>query len=367
MKWIIAWTFTCTSLYAATPIFGYGSSDAVIPAKDQELFYTGFEAGFEKVFRAKMPKDLVILENVYTGSQLGATESALKLISKGVQAIAGFPTSHEAVLAGRIAKEKNIFALFPGSSHSDLATFGPYVYSTGESMEAGIVRSLNFIQKSFAQKPGILVVNPYAVYSEDQRRVFDRLLKTPKYASVSLDTCTMNSDSTLELDKCPRLSRAAYLYFTQYASETNPVMKQLQALSIDIPILTSSSWLTGDIEFVRRYLTPRKSPLYSVAVWLKGEKSSLEFETDIRKRYGIEATPEIAYGYDVGAILAKTYMRAKKNSPVVTSQALREAFVAERCFYGLSSGRICFGPKGGHAIREVKLVLFTKNGFKQVD
>ncbi len=354
--------------WGAIPLFGYGSSDAVIPAKDQELFFTGFEAGFEETFKGKIPSTLLALEHVYTGSQLGAAEGAQKLLQKGVKALIGFPTSHEALLVAKLAQEAKTFALFPAASHSALADFGPFVYSTGESMESGVRKALSFINKQFSGRQGFIIYSPYAVYSKDQKDIFERLARLPEYKDLSLEFAALNADLMLSPEELSKLKngRTSYIYLTQYASEATAVMGQLQAQHIDLPIITNSSWLTGDIEFVRRYLTPRKSPLYSVGVWLKGSPQSKRFERVIRRRYGIEPTPEIAYGFDVGTVIAKIYLDVRSEKDI-TSEMLRKAFVKRRCFDGTSSGGLCFGPSGGHAQRAVQFVKFTKKGFVTIE
>jgi ABC-type branched-subunit amino acid transport system substrate-binding protein len=350
------------------PLFGYGSSDAVIPAKDQELFYTGFEAGFEERYGARIPKNLVAIAHVYNGTQLGAVDSAHKLLKRNVKALIGFPTSHEALLAAKIARDAKVFALFPAASHSSIASFGPSVYSTGESMEAGVRKALGFLEKKFRRKNGVVIYSPYAVYSTDQKEIFLRLALSPAFSELKIKYVPLSADLTLSPVHLAELRRdpPAYIYLTQYASEATSVMAQLESKGIDLPIITNSSWLTGDIEFVRRFLAPRKAPLYSVGVWLKGSPQSKKFEGVIRKKYGIEPTPEIAYGYDLGTVIATVYndVKASKN---ITSEMIRDAFVKRRCFTGTSAGELCFGPNGGHAQREVQFVEFTKTGFVRVE
>lgn len=352
----------------AAPLFGYGSSDAVIPAKDQELFYSGFEAGFEATYGSRLPKDLVAIEHVYNGTQLGATESAQKLLKRGVQALIGFPTSHEALLVAGIAQKTKTFALFPAASHSALANFGPTVYSTGESMESGVRKALSFLKSRFKQKKGVVIYSPYAVYSTDQKEIFSRLVPTPEFSDVELQYLPLNAELMLSADQLEafRKNPPSYIYLTQYASEATSMMAQLENQNIDLPIITNSSWLTGDIEFVRRFLTPRKSPLYSVGVWLKGSRHSKKFERIVRTKYGIEPTPEIAYGFDLGTVIATIYKDLQK-TPNITSDMIRRAFVKHRCYEGASAGKLCFGPNGGHAEREVQFVQFTKTGFIGVE
>ena len=371
MSRLLLLLLACTSLIAADPelpVFGYGSSDAVIPAKDQELFFTGFEAGFESVYGGKIPKGLIKIEHVYNGTQLGAIDGAQRLLKQGVRSLIGFPTSHEALLVAKIASEAKVFALFPAASHSSLANYGPYVYSTGESTETSVVQALKFIKKRFAGKKGLVIYSPFAVYSKDQKDRFVEVSTRTEFKNLELKFADLNQERMLSAEQIQTLKSdgTAYIFITQYASEATAVMSQLQQQGIDLPIITNSSWMTGDIEFVRRYLTLRKAPLYSVGLWLKGGKDSKTFESIVRKRYGVEPTPEIAYGFDLGSVIAQVY-KDVRHEKHITSQMIRDAFVKRRCFKQTSSGELCFGPNGGHAERNVQFVRFTKTGFVTVD
>jgi ABC-type branched-subunit amino acid transport system substrate-binding protein len=353
-----------STVYGA-PIFGYGSSNAVIPAKDQELFFMGFEAGYEEFAHEKLSRSILSVEHVHDGSQLGAIRSAEKLLSQGVQMLLGFPTSHEALLVGQVASRKKIFTLVPAASHSDMASLGRYVYSTGEPMSSTVGQMLRFVLNRYPKKPGVVVVNPYAVYSTDQQKLFEELRKRPEYAGITFRVALLTPDMLLadeDIDYI-RAERPGYLCFTQYASEARELMNQLMDNQIDLPIVTNSSWLTGDIEYVRRYLMTRKSPMYSAGVWIQGSAESRPFERVVRKKYGISPGPEISYGYDLGLIVATIFKDVKTAHLAPTSDNLLAAFQKRKCFEKTSGGTICFGPDGGHALRSVKFVKFTRSGF----
>jgi hypothetical protein len=175
MKHLIISTFFCylaiVPLFCygeeqAKPLIGYGSSDAVLPAKNQELFYMGFSLGFQNTVKNKNSTSLVSTKQISDNSQLGAIQSVNQLIEDGVKVLVGFPTSHEALLVGKLVKDKGILTIFCGAGHSDLGTFGHSVYTTGESMSYGVDKMMEFISENFKGKKGAIISNPYAVFSK---------------------------------------------------------------------------------------------------------------------------------------------------------------------------------------------------------
>ena len=119
-----------SSLNAAEKIVGYGFSDAVFPAKNQEMFYMGFECGFEEILGKGAVRKYVMTEKVTDGSQMGAVKAATKLIKDtDIALIVGFPTSHEALLAAPVAKSAGLLSIYAGAGHSDLAKFGDLVFT----------------------------------------------------------------------------------------------------------------------------------------------------------------------------------------------------------------------------------------------
>jgi ABC-type branched-subunit amino acid transport system substrate-binding protein len=354
-----------TSQAAVVPAAGYGSSDAVLPAKNQELFLMGFELGVQTALPKRTLSDLIVLDQVADGSQLGAMGAAKRLIDKGVAMLAGFPTSHEAVLAGRIAQEKGILAIFSGAGHSDLAKMGDTVFTTGESMQYSVEVSLDFILNHFKGQKGALVSNPFAVFSKNQEEIFLELLKDKRFSHLSLPAVRMRKDQLLGSDDIAAFKRGEYAFIclTPYADESARLLEQLKSNGIDLPILANTSWTTGDVDFGRRFLTARKAPTYSATSWVVGSKESLPFEKAVRNRYGREATGEIAYGYELGIVVGKTLARLK--GPATRASVLA-AFREDPCFDGTPSGRMCFPKAGGHAQRSIKFVKFQKTGFVPV-
>ncbi|PIR26933.1 MAG: hypothetical protein COV43_00030 [Deltaproteobacteria bacterium CG11_big_fil_rev_8_21_14_0_20_42_23] len=271
---------------------GYGSSDAVLPGKNQELFFMGFDTGMQTTLKERTLNEVLITNHVWDSSQLGAMRSANYLVSQGVVALIGFPTSHEALLVSKVAKENKMLGFFAGAGHADLAKMGSLIYTTGESMKYSVESTLGFIKKHFPSGRGVLIVNPYAVFSKNQEDTFVDLMKDSKNRNIEMVPMYLRSDLKLSSEDIKRLKnlKIDYLCLTPYADESVRLMEQMEREDLEFPLISNSSWTTGDIEFIRRFLTNRKSPVYSATLWLKGSSESKKFESVIRERYGKEPT-----------------------------------------------------------------------------
>lgn len=353
---------SCTSLAAK---IGYGFSDAVLPAKNQELFYMGFEAGVGEVLGISNLKNTIDLVRITDGSQLGAVKAAEQLLAnKEVVIMVGFPTSHEALLAAPLFKQNDVLSFFAGAGHSSLANFGELINTTGESMSLSIETTLEYIKNNYIEKMGLVISNPKAVFSKNQE---DSLKKKISSTQVfkKLQFANLNSNLTLDSYTLNTLKRGQfdYLILTPYADESVHFLEQLEKAEIDIPIITNSSWTTGDVEYIRRFLSRRRSEVISTMLWSKKSKDWKLFERKIIKLYGRTPTSEMAYGYDVGIISAALLKRTK---PPITKTSITETYAKTRCFDGTSVGRLCFTNRGGHAQRKIQLVKFTINGYEEI-
>ena len=348
---------------APNPIVGYGCSDAVLHAKNQELFFMGFDLGFHKTLKDKSNSHILAVEKVSNGSLLGATASANQLAQKGVRLLVGYPSSHEALLAAEVAKRQGLLAIFAGAAHSRLASFGPNVYTTGESMDYEAERLAEFLKSKFSSQHGLLISTPYAVFSKDLDEALRSALKKTKYSNLRLSRVHLEKDGRLPAADLSSLQKKkiSFVLLTTYADESLAVLEQFEQAGIDLPIVANASWTTADIELIRRFLTNRKAPSYMASLWLEGSPDSSEFEGEVRARYGRPATQEMAYGYDLGVIVGRIINGANGRND---REALIASFKRTHCYEGLASGPLCFEANGGHAKRKISFVQFTKNGLK---
>jgi ABC-type branched-subunit amino acid transport system substrate-binding protein len=353
--------------FANDKIIGYGYSDAVVAAKNQELFYMGFEVGFNLILGKNASDKYVQVEKSVDGSQMGADRIAKKLLTnKSLVAFVGFPTSHEALIVARIAKQNEMLSITAGSGHSGLANFGNMVYSTGESMGLSVKIMNEFIRKKFSFNRGLVISNPAAVFSINQERVIKDLNENIGSDNLNLEYCSMSEDLKIG-DICIenlKSNRYRYIILTSYPDESAKIMDQLDQNKIDLPIITNSSWNTGDIEYIRRYITKRTSAFYSATPWSKNTSAWQSFSKAVYDYYGRLPTNEMGYGYDVGVVIASVIKNIRRP---ITKQAVIDQFIKMKCFSGTSAGKLCFDTNGGHSDRKIYMLEFKKNRFVEVN
>ena|GEM_PF-4975031 len=348
----------CSAFAATSPIVGYGSANSVLPYKNQELFYRGFELGFNSTVNKK-----VNLQTVHDQSEspIGALNSIKKILPLDPVAVVGFPTSHEAVQVAPITAKNQILTIFPAAGHSKLATFGQRIFTTGESMRSHTEAVMNFVNSKYKGLKGLIVYNKRAVFSANQVVDIERFIKA-KNLKTDVDVKAIDKFMKLDKETMESLKSGKYKFvmITMYPDESFAFMDQLQHYNVDSPILTNSSWTVGDLEMVRRTIANRRSPIFTISLQDKNSKDYEGFQKKAKKRFGVEPTSEVANGYDVGVILASTLNRIE--GPI-TKQSVMQAFHQnDCCFNGTSVGTICFSKNGGHANKKVKVVELLKNG-----
>ncbi len=320
----------------------------------------GFKLGLEKNLKDRKVSETLVIEQTSDGSQLGAMTSARRLLDRDVVMIVGFPTSQEALLESKLTKEKGILSISAAAGHADLGEMGPTVFSLGESMKSTAVETRKFIKSTFGSQQGLLVTNPYAVYSKNQEDAFVKEAKGK--SDVSLTPVHFSKDLVLEesIMKDLKQGKFKYLVLTSYAAENAKLLEQLEKNKIDLPMIVNSSWMMGDVDYGRRYLVSRKSPTFIASDWSQTSRFPPAFEKAVKQKYGRSPTAEIAAGYDLGVISAKV-LNGIKGQP--TKESVLKEFVSQRCFSGTATGELCFDSKGGHALREITFRRFTPEGF----
>jgi ABC-type branched-subunit amino acid transport system substrate-binding protein len=358
-------TLVLGDLAVAKPLIGYGSSNAVLPAKNQELFYSGFELGLKDNLKVKLPPDFLKVRHHWDGQHLGATRSARQLLDDGAQMLVGFPTSHEALLAAEIASKDSTLSIFAGAGHSKLNEMGPTVFSTGESMKDSMIAVLDLIGKIQRDHSGALIINPFAVFSTNQELVLRDLLKQPTYSEIRLETFHLDKGMRFAETDLIKLKEGKfdYLFYTPYADESLPSLEQTLEKGIDLPVISNTAWTTADIDFIRRVVSKKKQPTYSITLFDKDSEPARRFESRIKKAYGRTSSSELAYGYDLGAIVAGILNGAK--TPYTKASLLAEMH-RKSCFTGGTTEKICFDATGGHAHRKLYPVLLTPDGLKTI-
>lgn len=349
---------------------GYGSSDAVYSAKNQEYFYMGFSFAMERFLEERYKSELsniLVSEQLSDKKQLSAIRAAKKLISSDVVALTGFPTSHEALLVAPLAKENDILFISAAAAHSKISEYGPNVYTLGESVLKSKIELINFIKNKLNNpNQGVLITDKQAVFSVNQSNL---LIETNQKSSkpLSFSNLLLNSEKVLSKNNIESIKNGKYdfIILTTYADDSVKFLEQLISYNINIPIIANSSWTIGNIEMVRRLLVKYKGEIFCVSSVVKGIDTAQTFEKSYLESYGKQPETEMYYGYDLGVIVSKVMNSLKGN---VTRKDFINTFSEIRCFEGLTTGNVCFPEGGGHVLRQIHWLKFNKlNGFKKVN
>ena len=350
-----------TNDYLEAHVIGYGYANSVLPAKNQEAFYTGFELGLKEILGDKDALKLLATEQVLNGSPTGAIKALKSLLDKGVRMIVGFPTSHEAVQVAKLTSKEGYLTVFASAGHSSLAEMGPTIFTTGESMNSFVEETIKLIQGRFSKQKGLFIYNPQALFSVNQKNEFERQLKAkngnvPNFEYKPLDM-DLRINNTLIMDL--KQGKFKYLFLSPYADESAVVLNQLASEKIDLPIVSNSTLTTGDNNMVRRILSTKKSSIIAGPVWVPNMPNLRHFEKLFTDKYGTAPSAESASGYDLGIITGNVILRAKGN---FSKQGLLAAFHADHCFDQTTVGKICFPPNGGHGSKAVVFKRLTNTG-----
>lgn len=336
----------------AKPFLGYGMTNTVTSIQSQERAYMGFKTGFDMTIKKKLDPDFIVRESLFGAGSLSAVKVAEKLHKQGVQVFLGFPTSHEAFLVSEYAHKKGLMAFFSAAGIMKLAQMGDQVFTMAESPEESLKDRFDFIRKQFPRKKGVALFAAHKVFSFAQFATFERLLKTPEYKDLELSLVKVNASGQVSEDILEKLKNGEfqYMYLTMYAKDAVPVFEQLEKVKVDLPIVASSSWDFQNIDVVRRFLMARKSPAYTYTIWDDKKPDAQKFLKDIKTVYQARPSGGMAYGYDLGVVVATVLNRIE--GPVSLAK-FKKAFQKDPCFDGTIAGRICFDPKGGHAQRPI--------------
>ncbi len=347
------------SLAAQTAKVGYGSSTAVMAPAYQENVLQGFQLGLEKVLGRTRADSLLVTKQVGDKSLQGATVAAESLVADGAVFLVGFPTSHDALLAADVARKHGLLALFGAAAHTALAEKGPLVYTTGASMNGLLDILYDFLAHQLPEKRGLAVVNPYNVFSANQEKVLVERRATRPKVSLQVRRVTpaliLNEADLKELKE----GKFDYLYFTLYPDDLVALLTQLTSAKVDLPMV---AWGGPDPAILKRLVTGLKSPYYIGSPWNVSSPQSRALDREIQKRYRRASSMETSIGYDLGVIVGQTVARVK--GPL-TKASVAEAFQRDSCFEkGLARGKVCFGPRGGHAEQSVTFARFTASGLE---
>ena len=354
-------------------VIGYGYSAAVLPSERQEHFFMGFRYGLQSGF-AKLPKanhtcssyDNVVIERVVkTGKgPLDAFHAAKELINKNVVLLAGFPTSHEALLAARVAQKSNVALVIPGAGASDLRKYGKYIFTLSPPNMDYVEEQMSDWIKSYMRKNVLVVVKKDAIFSVDMLRTFEEY-NHENGNKVNLLPVYVNSNLQIDEDVLRKhlSSGISTVFITMYASESKSVFLQLlQQLPPTTEIFVSSAWPIGDLKYLNDIRSQFKNPISSIAIWAAsfGKKQKDSFYNSFKKKYNFPPEVEAAHGYEAGVVAANVLHASKESS----SSSILDSMRSVSCISVDTVGEICRKSSGFSERRFFKL-KWKSDGFER--
>ena len=342
------------------PIIGYGSSNSVYSTNIVEAFYSGFESGLVETLGRERMNDILTKSLDLSGSPVGAIHAVESLIDQKVEVLVGFPGSHDCILAGQIAKSKDIPAIFLNCSHSKLATLGDNIFSTESSMELEVEAMLHFLAYKFKSGTGLIIINQKAAASIDQEPIYRRLLDG-RTLPVNAEVHRLNDGLVLDDALLSEIKggKFQYIVLTAYPDSLLNLRDQMISERINLPLVGSSPWDNPDS--MRRFIANLKTPFYFSSTWNRGLPISQEFIRKFKAHFHKEPDAEEAFGYDLGSIVGRTVKKAKQ--PLDRNTFL-DAFHAQKCFSDLNAVTLCFNKNGGYTNRTRYFTQMTDSGYK---
>lgn len=342
------------------PVVGFGYTDAVAAARNQQLKLTGFRLALEAHVERKGYVDQLLVSDSEKMGIMSASLGVKRLIGSGVEVIAGFSTALDSALAAtEVVRSKKFY--ITGSTHPALADYGPAVHTVALPHSSLATPMLTAIKKNFPNQRGLLIKDDSSLFSKTHADHIVELLRKPEFKTVQVDIIdTRNRERPLCLKLVSRLKKGEfkYLFITTYIENTVTLVRQLAQNKIDVPFYTNISWTTVDADQMRAAVFNKKSAIFSVAYWLPGSKEAETFERSIAKEYGAQGMVDLAFGYDIG--MASAHVLNSIRGPITSEKAIG-VVINRPCFTSPISGKICFNQKGGFVRRNLHTVVIDKN------
>lgn len=354
-------------------VIGYGYSDILVPVERQEHFFMGFKYGLERALKelnngagrggpcSEYERIEIIKDIKSNKGKLEALYAAQELASHGAVLLAGFPTSHEALLAAKIAKGKKLALVVPGAGVDALKDYGEFLFTTSPINSAYLDYQFSELVKR--HKDILLVAKKDEVFSMD---LFKHLQSINEAAGRPLNFIQVFLNEKSQIDdhelKSVLERGVTAVFITMYASESKQVLLQLlKNLLKDSIIYVSSAWSMGDLSYLSDVRSKFGNQILSVAVWSStiglGEQNS--FTEKYRSIFKTYPPLEAAHGYEAGAAAANLLFNAKE----ATAESVLESLKNLGCFTVETVGRLC-RSQTGFSERRFFWLKWTDNGFE---
>jgi ABC-type branched-subunit amino acid transport system substrate-binding protein len=352
---------------------GYGYSDVLLSIERQEHFFMGFKYGLEKGFQQLAGKEsgpcntfdkIEIIKVERLGmNKLDAFYAAQELASKNIIMMAGFPTSHEALLAARVAKEHQLALIVPGAGNNALEEFSSYLFTTSAKNIDYIVQQFDELVKKYPKKNILVLAKKDAVFSMD---ILENIVKLNNSAGKPISIKPMYLLDNLQLDQSELQSEiekgVASVFITMYASESKQAFSQiLELIPKGTTIYVSSAWPFGDVSHLFDLKSKYENPIRSVAAWSEtiGKNKKDSFYKKYQQTFKTHPPVEAGHGYEAGYFAAYVLFHSKK----ADSASVLEALHNTKCLTVDTVGDVC-RDSTGFSKRNLFWMNWTMQGFE---
>lgn len=361
--------------WAASCLVGYGYSTFSISATRQNHFYSGFRYGIKKAYQDldgqfKGPcsdfKNVEILLQFDDGKNPMASMGVVNdLVAKKALLIAGFPSSHGAMLAAKAAHKNKVAAFFEGPSASDLSEYKDFIFSTSPGRESHSDVMMQEMLKSHAGKKVLVIAKRDSFFSMD---IVKNLKKAnQRYGNkVELVVLYFDKNPTLkESDfKTIPLDQVGAIYMTPYAVEVKPIYAQLAShFKNNVQYYGSSSWLSMDLSIIadipKKYKTNLRAVTSIRDAFERIPKN--DFHQSFLKENGRAPALESFSGYNLGYVVGQVLARVKEPHRKAVLHQMRQM----GCVMLHKRTQICRKPNG-FSNREIGLYQWSPQGFKLI-
>lgn len=233
-----AWPIDAKSTPAKCNI-GYSYSTAVLSLEQQENFLMGFKFGLREAYGQLGASDrpcasydkINIIKVGITGTAMSPIKAANQLASKDVVLLAGFPSSHEALLAAKIAKEKSLPFIILGASANDLLKYSDFIFTISPKRDKYTEKLIRDFAEKYRNRTILVVAKKDNVFSMDIVRNLQRVNKETGFP-LTLKTLFLDNNFQLDSRAIGQLdpSYIAAVYITNYPSESKSAFTQLLPL-----------------------------------------------------------------------------------------------------------------------------------------
>lgn len=327
----------------------YGSSAYALPPNVHESVYSGFLLALKNNLSREDISKYITQDQRNGASALEASDIIQSHLNENLEAVFGFPSTHESQLVSSVIKEKKILTVFASSTNSNIKDLSDNIYSTSEDPRITNNQFAQLIKEKYNNKKGLIIYYQENFFSLDQKSVWQNIKNLNPSIDIEFYPITKRSLNSELIDKAKTKD---YLIITSFPTVAFDLLTYLIQNKVDKPIFTNSSWYKVSHQMLSRVLSQVKSPVYMVDVWNRNTTRSKEFTKLYKDTYHQEANIEAAIGYEEGLVLAEVIKRKLVNP----TKSYLELFKANSCFKKSPLGDICFTNNGGFAKRELKLI-----------